>query len=111
MTDRIPVLLTLLTLSLGAGFLPDRATGQEDPTWLETDILTIEDHFGWFFERSLALSGDSDPIVPPAQAHLIAEKVPGADLNIIQGGGHILFAERPAAYRRALGDWLHKTSV
>jgi pimeloyl-ACP methyl ester carboxylesterase len=59
---------------------------------------------------TLALSGDSDPSVPPAQARLIAERVPGADLSMIQGGGHILFAERPAAYRRALGDWLHKTS-
>ncbi len=60
---------------------------------------------------TLALSGDSDPIVPPAQAHLIAEQVPNADLHIIQGGGHILFAERPTEYRRALGDWLRKTSA
>ncbi len=58
---------------------------------------------------TLALAGDSDPIVPPAQSRLIAAKVPNADLVMIEGGGHILFAERPDEYRRALGDWLRKT--
>jgi pimeloyl-ACP methyl ester carboxylesterase len=59
---------------------------------------------------TLVMAGERDPIVPPAQARLIAEKIPGADLAMIPGGGHMLFAERPAEYRRVLGEWLGRTS-
>ena len=42
----------------------------------------------------LVLTGDIEPTVPPAQAHLIAEKVPNADLAVIEGGiGHMPFFE------------------
>ena len=59
---------------------------------------------------TLVLAGDSDPIVPPDQARLISQLIPDSDLVMIPGGGHILFAERPAEYQRALGDWLCKTA-
>jgi pimeloyl-ACP methyl ester carboxylesterase len=59
---------------------------------------------------TLVMAGDRDPIVPPAQARLIAEKIPGAELAMIAGAGHMLFAERPAEYRRVLGEWLGRTS-
>lgn len=55
---------------------------------------------------TLALAGDVDPIVPPEQAKLIAQRVPRSDLVMIKGGGHILFAERAEEYRRALQEWL-----
>jgi pimeloyl-ACP methyl ester carboxylesterase len=42
----------------------------------------------------LALTGYVDSTVPPAQAHLIAEKVPHANLAVIEGGiGHMPFFE------------------
>lgn len=59
---------------------------------------------------TLAMAGDRDPIVPPAQARLIAGKISGAELAMIAGAGHMLFAERPAEYRRVLGEWLGRTS-
>jgi pimeloyl-ACP methyl ester carboxylesterase len=55
---------------------------------------------------TLALAGERDPIVPPAQSRLIAHQVPRADLALIEGAGHLVFAERPAEYRRILDDWL-----
>jgi pimeloyl-ACP methyl ester carboxylesterase len=55
----------------------------------------------------LALTGDIDPTVPPAQAHLIAEKVPNADLAVIEGGiGHMPFFEAHLDFKRIVGNWL-----
>ena len=59
---------------------------------------------------ALVLTGDCDPIVPPDQARLISQLIPESDLVMIKGGGHLLFAERPAEYQRALGDWLSKSA-
>ncbi len=60
---------------------------------------------------TLVLAGDRDPIVPPAQARLIAQRVPGAELVLVPGGGHVLFAERTEAYERALDAWLRRASA
>ena len=59
---------------------------------------------------TLILAGDCDPVVPPDQAHLISRLIPGSELVMTKGGGHVLFAERPAEYQQALGDWLSKTA-
>jgi pimeloyl-ACP methyl ester carboxylesterase len=58
---------------------------------------------------TLVISGDHDPIVPPAQARLIAQKVPQAELALIPGAGHLVFAERAQAYNQILSDWLRRT--
>jgi pimeloyl-ACP methyl ester carboxylesterase len=60
---------------------------------------------------TLALTGDKDPTVPPAQARLIAQEVPGAELEVIPGGGHFLFMECPVEYRAILRRWLAKTTM
>ncbi|MBN1219557.1 MAG: alpha/beta hydrolase [Anaerolineae bacterium] len=57
----------------------------------------------------LVMTGDKDPIVPPTQSHLIAQKIPQAQLEIIKGGGHLLFAENPLEYNCRLDSWLQKT--
>ncbi|HDQ73621.1 MAG TPA: alpha/beta hydrolase [Chloroflexi bacterium] len=55
---------------------------------------------------TLALTGDRDPIVPPTQAHLIAERVPRGELVVIENVGHTPFYERPDVYRRTIETWL-----
>ena len=57
---------------------------------------------------TLVLTGDSDPIVPPAQSHLIAEKTPRADLVVMKGVGHFPPFESPAEYQQVVGEWLHR---
>jgi pimeloyl-ACP methyl ester carboxylesterase len=57
---------------------------------------------------TLALTGDSDPIVPPAQSHLIAGQVPCADLEVIAGVGHVPMFEDYAEYRRVVAGWLQR---
>ncbi len=52
------------------------------------------------------IAGDKDPIVPPKQSAIIAEKVTNARLTIIKGSGHLPFFERPAEYEKAIVAWL-----
>ncbi len=59
---------------------------------------------GWELERlpleRLALPlalivGERDRAVPPAQAHRVARRVPGATLHVLPGLGHLAHEERP----------------
>ncbi|MBN1888498.1 MAG: alpha/beta hydrolase [Thermoflexales bacterium] len=59
---------------------------------------------------TLAVAGERDPIVPPAQARLVAHEVPNAELALIEGAGHMPFLERPAEYERVVSSWLRKTA-
>ena len=59
---------------------------------------------------TLVLAGENDNTVPPAQARLIAEQVPDAQLVMLPGASHLLFAERPAEYGRAIDEWMQKTA-
>jgi poly(3-hydroxyoctanoate) depolymerase len=44
----------------------------------------------------LVLSGDSDPIVPPLNARILAARLPDAELEIVPGAGHLLLMQRAA---------------
>lgn len=57
---------------------------------------------------TLALAGDSDPIVPPEQSRLISERVPNAELVLLEGAGHLPMFERPAEYNRVITEWVQK---
>ena len=72
--------------------------------------IDISDRLPNIGAYTLVMTGDKDPIVPPAQSRLIAQKVPHTDLVEIKGGGHLLFAENPTKYNQTLNDWLQQTS-
>jgi pimeloyl-ACP methyl ester carboxylesterase len=59
--------------------------------------------------QTLVITGDCDPIVPPAQSDLIAKLVKGAELAVIHGAGHLPFTERPVEYNLCLSKWLAQT--
>jgi pimeloyl-ACP methyl ester carboxylesterase len=56
----------------------------------------------------LVIAGDKDPIVPPSQSQMIAQKVVGSELAMIAGAGHVPMLERADDYNRALMEWLKK---
>jgi pimeloyl-ACP methyl ester carboxylesterase len=68
--------------------------------------IDIRDWLPRITAPTLALTGDCDPIVPPAQAQQIAGLVKGAELAVIAGAGHLPFAERATAYHDVLSRWL-----
>ena len=51
---------------------------------------------------TLVMSGDQDCLIPPANARLLAEKIPDARLHLIAGAGHGFFWEAPEAVLSSL---------
>jgi pimeloyl-ACP methyl ester carboxylesterase len=68
--------------------------------------IDITSQRGRIQAATLAITGDSDPIVPPEQSHAIAQHVPNAELKILPGAGHFPFTERSAEYNASLQSWL-----
>ena len=55
---------------------------------------------------TLVLHGESDRLVPPANARLIAEKIPAAKLVLIPHAGHIFETDQPPAAHHAILEFL-----
>ena len=54
----------------------------------------------------LVMSGEDDRIIPAAQARALAEGIPGARLQIVDGAGHLPPVERPAETTEILREFL-----
>jgi poly(3-hydroxyoctanoate) depolymerase len=48
-------------------------------------------------QPTLILVGDDDPIIPLANARLMAALIPSATLRVIRGGGHLFLLDEPEA--------------
>jgi 3-oxoadipate enol-lactonase len=46
--------------------------------------------------------GEHDVITPPATARALAERIPGADLHVLENAGHIANVEAPQAFNRVM---------
>lgn len=68
--------------------------------------IDISDCLPRITASALALTGDRDPTVPPAQSRLIAAQILQSSLVMLSGAGHIPFLERPAEYHQQLSAWL-----
>jgi len=55
---------------------------------------------------TLVMVGSEDEWSPPAQHRDIAAAIPGAELKVIAGSGHMLPAEAPEAFIDAVRHWL-----
>lgn len=55
---------------------------------------------------TLVLSGDADVIVPVQNSMRLAQKIPGAQLRVIEGGSHTFFIERQEEFNRIVAEFL-----
>ena len=60
---------------------------------------------------TLVIVGTADILTPPAQAELIARLIPGAQLEVFPGGGHMLMLERAAELERMIVDFARRVGV
>lgn len=51
---------------------------------------------------TLVMTGSDDRLVPPENSRALADRIPGAELQIIHDGGHIFFVEQSHAVNQAL---------
>jgi pimeloyl-ACP methyl ester carboxylesterase len=55
---------------------------------------------------TLVITGELDGPTPPADGRLMAERIPGASLELIPQAGHLSNLEQPEAFNRLLLDFL-----
>jgi pimeloyl-ACP methyl ester carboxylesterase len=67
------------------------------------DVL---DRLGELRMPTLVLHGTGDNVVDYRNAELLAERIPGAQLRLFPGAGHLFFWEEPEATERALLEFL-----
>ena len=70
--------------------------------------IDISDQLSDITSPTLAITGDSDPIVPPEQSLLIAERVQKGEKVLLKGTGHLPMFERQDEYNRVITDWVRK---
>lgn len=56
----------------------------------------------------LAICGDADNMTPPKYSQFMAEKIPDCRVEIIPGGTHMVFAEKPEAVNQAIQKFLNR---
>jgi 3-oxoadipate enol-lactonase len=62
----------------------------------------FRDELGTVAAATLVLVGTEDPATPPDQAQAIADGIPGARIEVIPGASHLLNAEQPDLFNRAV---------
>ncbi len=67
---------------------------------------SFEDRLHEIRVPTLVLFGEHDKVVPPGNAELLARKIPGAQVKLLPGVGHIFPVEDPDATVAALLDFL-----
>jgi 3-oxoadipate enol-lactonase len=55
---------------------------------------------------TLVIHGESDRLIPPGNANLIAERIPGAKQVMIPRASHLFFTDQPEVAHRAIMDFL-----
>ena len=58
---------------------------------------------------TIVICGRDDTLTPPARSEEMAAAIPGADLLVVAGAGHLAPMERPYAVTRALRGWLQRS--
>jgi pimeloyl-ACP methyl ester carboxylesterase len=111
-------------------FIYNQTTPRE---WIEEDLATrrpwlqspegyaaqLQGILGWeaysrlgqIVAPTLVIHGESDRLVPTANANLIAEKIPGAKLVMIPRASHFFLTDQPEAAHRAIFDFLAAQSA
>jgi pimeloyl-ACP methyl ester carboxylesterase len=55
---------------------------------------------------TLVIHGDRDVLVPPANAVVLRERIPGAELRVIEGAAHNFFWEKPEESAAVISEFL-----
>ena len=55
---------------------------------------------------TLVLSGSDDVLVPPENSRILAKRIPNAQLQVIEGGGHQFLVEKADAFNQAVLEFL-----
>jgi poly(3-hydroxyoctanoate) depolymerase len=76
-------------------------------------LLGIFGWSSWHFlpcipHETLVIAGDEDPLVPVANARVLAERIPNATLEIVEGAGHLFLWDDAENLGRRIGRFLNQ---
>lgn len=74
--------------------------------FLACDRFDIRDRLPSIAVPTLAVVGEQDVMTPPKYAAYLADRIPGAQMAIVPGAGHMLPVEAPAALAERLRSFL-----
>ncbi len=60
---------------------------------------------------TLVMHGERDAMAPLANAHLLAQRIPDAEVAVVPGAGHAYLLERPEASFALLTEWLDRRAT
>src|SRR5262249_21841337 len=60
---------------------------------------------------TLVIHGKNDRLVPPGNGEIIASRIPGAQLVLLENAGHIFSTDQPHAAHRAIQEFLSSRST
>ena len=89
--------------TLSGGSFHARASG---PWAAESKTMDLRPELGEIRARTLVIGGDDDFVCDAVSARAMADRIPGARLEIIADSGHFPWIEQPAAFRRAMDSFL-----
>ena len=70
--------------------------------------LNVTDRLGEIDRPTLVICGTADLLTPIAESRRIAARIPGARLEAVEGGGHMLMFERTEMLNRLIVDFAHE---
>ncbi len=76
--------------------------------WWATVYHDTVSRLGRIQAPTLVMHGGADAMAPLANARLLAERIPDAELAIVPGAGHAYLLERPEESFRLLTGWLDR---
>ena len=95
-------------------FIAKKSADVQDPAGYEAQIQAVLNHdaldrLGGIDAPTLVITGDDDRVIPGANSEVLAERIPGARLEVIAGAGHVFFVERPEETLAVLEAFLGPT--
>jgi pimeloyl-ACP methyl ester carboxylesterase len=78
--------------------------------WWATVYHDTTSRLGQIRAPTLVLHGECDALAPLANARVLAERIPDAELAVVPGAGHAYALERPEESYALLASWLARRS-
>jgi pimeloyl-ACP methyl ester carboxylesterase len=79
--------------------------------WDAIDGWSSFDRLGEITPPTLIVHGTEDRIIPAANARLLAERIPQAELILLEGAGHLYHSEQPDHADRVVLDFLDRAEA
>jgi pimeloyl-ACP methyl ester carboxylesterase len=73
------------------------------------DRFDVMDRLGEIRTPTHAIVGTEDVMTPPKYSEFMCRHMPNADMTVIEGGTHFVFAEQPDAVNQAIETFLQST--